>query len=89
MNHAAMTASIELAEGKAPGAALFKNPTQALEDAINHGRYAAITARGFIEMQGGLPVAVDGEVIGGIGASFAIPAEDERVAKAGLAALGQ
>jgi glc operon protein GlcG len=40
-------------------------------------------------MQGGLPVVVDGEVIGGIGASFATPDEDEQVAKAGLAALTQ
>jgi glc operon protein GlcG len=62
MDRPAMTASVELAEGKARSAALFKKPTQALEDAINHGRYAAITARGFIEMQGGLPVVVDGEV---------------------------
>jgi glc operon protein GlcG len=89
MDHAAMTASVELAAGKARSAALFKKPTQALEEAINHGRYAAITARGFIEMQGGLPVVVDGEVIGGIGASFATPEEDEQVAKAALAALTQ
>jgi glc operon protein GlcG len=75
------------AEGKARSAALFKKPTQALEDAINQGRYTAVTARGFIEMQGGLPVIVDGEVIGGIGASFATPEDDEQVAKAGLAAL--
>ena len=68
---------------------LFKKPTQALEEAINQGRYVAITARGFIEMQGGLPVIVDGEVIGSIGASFATPEEDEQVAKAGLAALAQ
>jgi glc operon protein GlcG len=47
-----------------------------------------MTARGFIEMQGGLPV-VDGEVIGAIGASFATPAEDEQVARAGLAALSE
>jgi glc operon protein GlcG len=52
MDHATMTASVELAAGKARSAALFKKPTQALEEAINHGRYAAITARGFIEMQG-------------------------------------
>jgi glc operon protein GlcG len=89
MDHAALTAGVELAPGKARAAALFKKPTQALEEAINHGRYAAITARGFIEMQGGLPVVVDGEVIGGIGASFATPEEDEQVAKAGLAALTQ
>jgi glc operon protein GlcG len=87
MDHAAMTASVELAEGKARSAALFKKPTRALADAINHGRYAAITTRGFIEMQGGFPVIIDGEVIGGIGASFATPEDDEQVAKAGLAAL--
>ena len=89
MDHAAMTASVELAAGKARSAALFKKPTQALEEAINHGPYAAITARGFIEMQGGLPVVVDGEVIGGIGASFATPEEDEQIAKAGLAGFQQ
>jgi glc operon protein GlcG len=89
MDHAAMTASVELAPGKARSAALFERPTQALEEAINHGRYAAVTARGFIEMQGGLPIVVDGAVIGGIGASFATPEEDEQIAKAGLAALTQ
>jgi glc operon protein GlcG len=89
MDHAALTAGVELAASKARSAALFKKPTQALEEAINHGRYAAITARGFVEMQGGLPVVVDGEIIGGIGASFATPEEDEQVAKAGLAALNQ
>ncbi len=89
MDHAAMTASVELAAGKARSAALFEKPTEALEDAINHGRYAAITARGFIEMQGGLPVVVDDEVIGGVGASFATPEEDEQIAKAGLVALGK
>jgi hypothetical protein len=40
-------------------------------------------------MQGPLPVVVDGEVIGAIGASFATPKEDQQVAKAGLAGLGQ
>jgi glc operon protein GlcG len=84
---AAMTASVELAAGKARTAALFKKPSQALEDSINHGRYAAITARGFVEMQGGLPVMVDGEVVGAIGASFATPEMDIKVAQAGLAAL--
>ena len=40
-------------------------------------------------MQGALPVVVDGEVTGGIGASFATPEEDEQVAKTGLAALSE
>src|ERR1700723_799574 len=87
MDHAAYLASVGLAPGKARTAALFKKPSQALEDAINHGRPAAITARGFIEMQGGLPIVVDGQVIGGIGASFDTPEHDVQIAKAGVAAL--
>jgi glc operon protein GlcG len=58
MDHAVLTAGVELAPGKARAAALCKKPSQALEEAINHGRAAAITARGFIEMQGALPVVV-------------------------------
>ncbi len=63
-NHAAMTASVELAAGKARSAALFKKPSQQLEEAINHGRYAAITARGFVEMQGRLPAVIDDDAVG-------------------------
>jgi glc operon protein GlcG len=87
MDDAAFVASVELAPGKARTAALFKKPSEALEDAINHGRIAAVTARGFIEMQGGLPIVVDGQVIGGIGASFDTPEHDVQIAQAGLAGL--
>jgi glc operon protein GlcG len=89
MDNAAYVASVELAPGKARTAALFKKPSQALEDAINQGRTAAVTAHGFIEMQGGLPIVVDGQVIGGIGASFDTPEHDVQIAQAGLAALTQ
>lgn len=88
MDEAAYTASVELAPAKARSAALFKKPTQALEDAINHGRIAAVTMRDFIEMQGGLPIVVDGQVIGGVGASFDTPEHDVEIAQAGLSALG-
>ncbi|WP_081851566.1 heme-binding protein [Bradyrhizobium sp. URHD0069] len=87
MDHAAYLASVELAPGKARTTALFKKPSQALEDAINHGRFAAVTAQGFTEMQGGLPIVVDGEVIGAIGASFDTPEHDVQIAQAGLAAV--
>jgi glc operon protein GlcG len=87
MDNAAYIASVELAPGKARTAALFKKSSEALEQAINHGRIAAVTARGFIEMQGGLPIVVDGRVIGGIGASFDTPEHDAQIAQAGLAAL--
>jgi uncharacterized protein GlcG (DUF336 family) len=56
MNNAAYIASVELAPGKARTTALSKKPSQALEDAINHDRFAAVTARDFIETQGGLPI---------------------------------
>ena len=86
MDNSAFIASVELAPEKARTAALFKKPSQALEDAINHGRIASVTS-GFVEMQGGLPIVIDGQVIGGIGASFDTPAHDIQVAQAGLAAL--
>ena len=89
MDNAAFIASVELAPGKARTAALFKKPTAALEESIDHGRAAAVTAHDFIEMKGGLPVVVDGEVIGGIGASFATPDDDVQIAEAGLAALSE
>ena len=87
MDNAAYVASVELAPGKARTAALFKKPSQALEDSINHGRVAAVTAHDFIQMQGGLPIEVDGKVIGGIGASFDTPEHDAQIARAGLAGL--
>jgi glc operon protein GlcG len=88
MDHAALLAGVELAPGKARTAALFKKPSQNLEGAINNGRIAATTARGFIEKQGALPVIVDGEVIGAIGVSADTKEHDKQIAGAGLAALG-
>jgi len=87
MDNPAFVASVELAPAKARAAALFKKPTEALEDAINQGRIAAVTARDFTEMKGGLPIVVDGQVIGGIGASFDTPEHDIEIAQAGLSAL--
>ena len=89
MDNAAYVASVELAPGKARTAALFKKPSQALEDSINHGRFAAVTAHDFIQMQGGLPIIADGQVIGGIGASFDTPEHDVQIAHAGLAGLNR
>jgi glc operon protein GlcG len=89
MDNPAYIASVELAPAKARSAALFKKPSEALEETINHGRIAAVTARDFVEMSGGLPIVVDGQVIGGIGASFDTPQHDIEMAQAGLAAVGR
>ncbi|OWJ69252.1 GlcG/HbpS family heme-binding protein [Inquilinus limosus] len=87
MDNAALVAGVVLAPGKARTAALFKRPSQALEDAINNGRTAAVTASDFIEMKGALPIVLDGRVIGAIGVSADTPDHDVQIAQAGLAAF--
>jgi glc operon protein GlcG len=87
MDNAALLAGVDLAMGKARTAALFRKPSGVLEDAINKSRPAAITARGFILMRGGLPITVDGYTVGAIGVSADTPQHDEIIAQAGLDAL--
>jgi glc operon protein GlcG len=66
MDTSPMLASVELAPAKARTAALFGKPGKAFEDALHAGRIAAPTA-GFVEMDGGLPLIVDGEGVSAIG----------------------
>ncbi|MCE4225437.1 heme-binding protein [Methylobacterium sp. C25] len=87
MDDAAVPAGVELAPGKARTAALFRRPSGALEDAINGQRPAALSARGFVLMRGGLPISVNGRIVGAIGVSADTPDHDEVIAKAGIAAL--
>lgn len=77
---------IELAIGKARSAALFQEPTQALEVAIKSGRPAAITAAR-IQMQGGVPIRMSGAVVGAVGVSGFDKANDVAIAEAAAAAL--
>ncbi len=73
--------------GKARTAVLFKKPTKFFEDVIGKGRYA-MTAVDFTPLQGGVPIVVDGQVVGGIGVSGASSAQqDEEFALAGANAL--
>ncbi len=84
-------AGADISVGKARTAVMFRRPTHALEDTINKGRnamipVAAVTA--FTPLQGGIPIIVDGQVIGGIGVSGASSAQqDEDIAIAGAAAF--
>jgi glc operon protein GlcG len=89
MDDAAVPGGVVLAPGKARTAALFRRPSGALEDAINGKRPAAATARGFVMMRGGVPITVDGQIVGAIGVSADIPQHDEVIADAGIAALTQ
>jgi glc operon protein GlcG len=75
----AATASIALSIGKARSAARFQRPTEALEQAINTGRPAAVTT-GMIMMQGGVPIVANGAVVGAIGISGFDKANDVKIA---------
>src|SRR5258706_4843681 len=76
-------ASAEVSIKKANTAALFKAPTVKLENSINGGRQALITV-GHTFLQGGIPIVVDGQVIGAIGESGAASAQqDEEIEIAG------
>ena len=73
--------------GKARTAALFKKPTRVFEELINKGR-TAMTTVDFTPLIGGVPIVVDGQIVGAIGVSGAASAaEDEEVAMAGAAGV--
>ena len=81
-------AGARISIGKARTAALFKKPTAAFEDIIKNGRTAMVALEDFTPLQGGVPLEVDGKVVGAVGLSGAASQQrDEAVAKAGAAAL--
>jgi uncharacterized protein GlcG (DUF336 family) len=79
--------SREISVLKARTAALLHRPTKALEDGIAGGRTALLTIPGMVALEGGVPIRVDGTVVGAIGVSGMASAQDGEVAAAGLAAL--
>jgi len=80
-------AGANISIGKARTAALFKRPTKAFEEIINKGRTAMATLSDFTPLQGGVPIIVNGQVVGAIGVSGNTPQEDEDIALAGAAAF--
>ncbi|HLN59428.1 MAG TPA: heme-binding protein [Thermoanaerobaculia bacterium] len=82
-------AGANISIGKARTAVLFKKPTKFFEDVIKNGRTAMVTVENFTPLQGGIPIFVDGQVVGGVGVSGASSAQqDEELAIAGAAAIG-
>jgi glc operon protein GlcG len=79
----AQKASIDIAIGKAKAASMFRRPSAALEEAIAKGRNALLSVEGYALMQGGMPIVVNGEVIGAVGVSGVQSTQDEQIAKAG------
>ncbi len=79
--------SINVAIGKAKTAAQFKRPTKAMEDMIAGGRQVFLAVEGITPLQGGLPVIVDGKLIGAVGVSGVTSQQDEQIAQAAIDAL--
>lgn len=79
--------SIDVAIAKATTAVKFKRPTKALEDAVTGGRNVVLRLPGAVPVEGGLPVLVDGKLIGAVGVSGVQSNQDAQIAKAGIDAL--
>ncbi len=82
-------ASVTVAQDKAATAVRFKRSTKVLEDAVLGGRIVLMTLGRQTPVEGGLPIVVDGQLIGGIGVSGGTGAQDGEIAAAGLAVLSQ
>lgn len=81
-------AASRVATGKARTSATFKKPTSAFEKTVNDGRFTMTALEDFTPLQGGVPIMVDGQIVGAIGVSGTASAQqDEDVAIAGTRAL--
>jgi glc operon protein GlcG len=79
------TASTLVAQDKAVSAAMYRRPTKAFQDLVAGGGAGtrALNLRGASTVEGGLPLVIDGKIIGGIGVSGVNSDQDGVVAKAG------
>jgi uncharacterized protein GlcG (DUF336 family) len=81
--------SAQIGAAKARTAALGRRESKAYEDVINQGRTSFLSAPGLEGMlEGGVPIVVEGQVVGAVGVSGVKSHEDAQIARAGIAALG-
>jgi glc operon protein GlcG len=79
--------TITWAQKKARHAAFYKSPSKDAADTIKKGGVEALAFPDYFPNQGGLPIIVDGQILGGVAASGAQSEIDEAIAEAGLNAL--
>ena len=88
MDNAKLVA-IDIAIRKAKTAVYFQGETKGLEEEVTKGgRTALLPIEGFMPLEGGIPLIVEGKVVGAIGVSGVTGAQDAQCAKAGAGALG-
>ena len=82
-------ASIRIAAGKARTALEFKRPTKALDDTIaaGGGGLRLLSVGGVTAIEGGIPIVVDGKIVGSIGVSGVTAQQDAQIARAGADAV--
>jgi glc operon protein GlcG len=81
------TASIKIAIVKARAAASFKRPTKTFADAVTGGNNTVLGLPGTVASEGGIPILIDGKIVGAIGASGGTGQQDGVASQAGLNAL--
>ena len=79
--------SSHIAPQKARTAAIGRRNTKIYEDMVNGGRYSALSMPEATHLEGGVPIIVDGEVIGAVGVSGVKSSEDAQIAEAGIKSL--
>jgi glc operon protein GlcG len=80
--------SSNVAQEKARTSAAFKRPSKMLEDAVKAGNTQYLKLPGALPIEGGVPLVMDGKVVGAIGVSGGTSAQDGQCAKAGADVLG-
>ncbi|HEU4641501.1 MAG TPA: heme-binding protein [Gemmatimonadaceae bacterium] len=85
----AQYASVTIAQAKAETALNFRRPTKAFEEAITAGGMGLrmLAVPNLLPLEGGMPLMVNGEVVGAIGVSGMQSSQDAQVARAGAAVL--
>ena len=86
-SHDTQFGSVETAIQKAHAAVAFQRPTKVSEDAVLSGRLIHLALPGVIPAEGGVPLQIDGVVVGGLGVSGVRSSQDGQIAAAGVAAL--
>jgi len=81
--------SVEVARDKAYSAVAFRRPTKAFQDAVEKGgaNLRLLRLTGASPLEGGVPIVMDGKLIGGIGVSGVTSEQDAQIARAGLESL--
>lgn len=76
--------TLDFARKKARSAALYRQPSRNGAEALKSGDLSVLTYPDYFPNQGGLPIQVDGQTIGGIAASGSKSEIDEAIAQAGI-----